>query len=107
MNGMERLAREVDNVVTLVEIITVVYWLICWAAAWRLGVDKGRGVESFMLGLLLGPLGLLAVYLKPAGGAWCRFCERAIPKAAICCCYCTRPLNAPTAKVATANSVRS
>ena len=80
-------------------------WIICLGLAWLIGAGKSRADAGFLLGLLLGPLGVALMYLAPPGGAECPWCRMEIPVKAKVCPYCTREINVPTATVAENNHV--
>ncbi len=69
-----------------------IFWLICVFTATALGhYTKNQGGSGFLLGMMLGPLGILITLLLPHGGRTkCAFCRERIDKAAAVCPRCQR-----------------
>jgi hypothetical protein len=53
-----------------------------------LGSSKGNGTAGFLLGLFLGPLGLILVLLLPEDGRRCHLCKGVVPQEAVKCKHC-------------------
>lgn len=79
----------------------VVWWVIFGIAAGVVTASKSQNalgfVPGFLLGVLLGPLGLLiSFFIKPSksklmkGKRECPFCKEPINAAAIVCPHCQR-----------------
>lgn len=62
----------------------VAFWLVCGVVGGVIGNTKDAGVSGFLLGALLGPLGVLAAFAVD-GRPQCEKCRTRIdPKATIC-----------------------
>lgn len=52
--------------------VLIVIWLICGVAGGMIGSTKGRGVEGFLLGLILGVIGLIVIAAVGPSEAYAR-----------------------------------
>jgi hypothetical protein len=80
---------------TIALIVTVLFA----ALGWYIGEQRGRGSLGLILGLFLGPIGLLIVaVMEPAetrrGLRACPWCAERIQAAARICRYCGRDVTA-------------
>ena len=64
----------------------VLLWLVLGFIGALIGKEKGRTGDGFCLGILLGPIGLIIIFLlAPAGGRRCWACRSYLhPEAAVC-----------------------
>jgi len=69
-----------------------VFWFICAIIAALIGDRKGEGVAGFLLGLLLGPLGIIAAALSRGNRMNCPYCKELINKKATVCPHCQREI---------------
>ena len=65
-----------------------------------IGKPKGRAVDGLLLGLILGPIGLLIIALMGSNGSKCPHCGGMSNKGATVCCHCGRDLYAVKRRVA-------
>jgi len=66
----------------------LIIWLVCGGLSAVIGAAKGRGFLGFFLGVLLGPLGILAMLIIPGNRKVCYYCKSHIHKDAIVCPKC-------------------
>lgn len=83
----------------------LVFWFICGIAGYMIGGSKGQGVLGFVLGFLLGPIGLLIAFLSAGNRVQCPYCRKMIDPQATKCPYCQSDV-APS-RVAHAGSAHS
>jgi hypothetical protein len=57
---------------------------------WFIGSNKGLGCAGLVLGLILGPFGIILVLVLNGDRVKCPFCGKLIDKKAIVCPYCQR-----------------
>jgi hypothetical protein len=48
-------------------IALIILWVLCAGLAWRIGLSKGKEIPAFITGLMLGPLGVVAVLFWSTG----------------------------------------
>lgn len=72
-------------------------WLVCAVVAWMIGRKKGTPGIGFLAGLLLGPIGVLAIILSSGDRAPCPFCREPVRAGATACPHCQRDLPQPEA----------
>lgn len=63
-----------------------------------IGIQKGEPVAGFLLGLILGPLGLFFLLVSPGTVTHCPFCCQRIKKDSNACRYCGQDLSVPTSQ---------
>ena len=74
-----------------------IVWIICGVVSAFLANKKGRSVLGwFIIGFLLGPIGLIIVFL--IGGKSCDYCKKSIHKDAVICPFCQQKVT-PKPKV--------
>jgi len=56
--------------------------------AYSIGRGRDRGVEGFLLGLLLSWLGVVIALLLPSGGVKCPVCKERVKRDANACRHC-------------------
>lgn len=61
-----------------------------------IGIPKGQAVAGFLLGLLLGPLGLGLLILSSGTLTHCPFCCQKIKQDALICRHCGQDVSVPT-----------
>lgn len=70
--------------------ILVLVLVICGIIASNLGSRKGIATSSFFLGLILGPLGILLVYISKGKTVTCPFCKKLIFQSLKVCPHCEK-----------------
>lgn len=68
----------------------MILWLLCGVIAAVIGAKKGEGYLAFIVGLLLGPFGILAAIASKGRRKQCPFCKEYIHRDAIVCPRCQR-----------------
>ena len=97
------------------EILIVGFWILCGFVSAGIYTSKGRsGAAAFIIGILLGPIGVLLALLTPAdkasqerkqvqsGGMMrCAFCKELMRRDATVCPHCQReqPTSAQAAPI--------
>ena len=84
----------------------LIFWLLCGVVAAVIGAKKGAGGTGFILGVLLGPFGILIVLFVKGDRKTCPFCRELIHESAIVCSHCQRdvvfkPTRPPSSKSVT------
>ena len=68
-------------------------WLVSLLGCIAIGVRKGSPIGAAVLGLVLGPLGLLLVALSGAANRRpCPLCGESVLRLAVVCCHCGRDI---------------
>ncbi len=67
-------------------------WIVCAIIAAAIGVRKGEGGKAFILGLLIGPIGMLIAAVSRGNRVACRFCKEMINPEAIVFRHCGKDL---------------
>lgn len=84
------------NTLALSELVVlgvVAVWVLCVMLSVWFGAQRGVTVSSALLGLALGPLGVLATLLQTDRlHMRCRICGEKVPKGARFCPHCRREL---------------
>ena len=78
--------------------ILIVAWLACGIAAAIIGARKGEGLGGFILGVLLGPIGILIVAVSRGNRRECPACRELIHAAARICPHCRTEIGASSDK---------
>lgn len=65
-----------------------VLWFLCGLIAAAVGSSKNLGAPGFLLGLLLGPIGIMIVVLSSGNRIPCPFCREKMNRRAIVCPHC-------------------
>jgi hypothetical protein len=63
-------------------------WLACGVIAGMIGAEKGEGCCAFVLGVLLGPIGIVIALLVKGNRKRCASCKELIHKDASACPKC-------------------
>ena len=71
-----------------IQMILLLFWLLCGVVAGMIGSNKGAGCSGFALGILLGPIGILIALLMKGNKKQCPVCKEYIHKDAIKCPKC-------------------
>ena len=69
-------------------ILIVIIWLISGIIAGVIGSQKGEGCSGFIVGLLLGPIGIITGILSKGNRVKCPYCQKLIDRKAVKCPYC-------------------
>jgi len=69
-----------------------IVWIGCAIGATILGAQKGNTLVGLVLGMLLGPLGLLLVALAKDNKRECPQCRERIHREANVCPHCRSPI---------------
>lgn len=70
------------------EIFIVLLLFGCIAAV--IGAKKGEGCLAFLIGLLLGPFGIILALISKGKRKTCPHCKELIHKDAVVCSHCQR-----------------
>jgi hypothetical protein len=81
----------------------VLLWLLCGFIAAIIGGRKGEGCLGFVLGVLLGPFGILIAIASKGNRKQCTFCKEWIHKDAIICPHCQKELRSGSSQGNSAN----
>jgi len=76
--------------------VWILVWVICIIIATILGSRKGMGASSFFFGLILGPLGVILVYISKGKRVACPFCDKIIYKTSTVCPHCEKEITGTT-----------
>ena len=68
--------------------IFAILWLLCGFIGMMIGSKKGEGCGGFMLGVLLGPIGVIIIMLVRGQRKPCLACKELINKKATVCPHC-------------------
>ncbi len=68
--------------------VAVIIWLLCGIGAAMIGTRKGEGCSAFVLGILLGPFGILFALLSKGNRVSCPHCRELMHKDATICPHC-------------------
>jgi len=66
----------------------VAIWLMCGVIAGFFGYHKGVGFGGFIVGVILGPIGIILVLMSVGNRVRCRFCRQYIDPNSASCQYC-------------------
>jgi len=67
-------------------------WLLCGLIAGAIGSKKGEGILAFIIGLLLGPFGIIFALISTGNRIHCPYCKEMIHKEATRCPHCREEL---------------
>lgn len=62
--------------------------MLCAIVAALIGARKGEGFLAFILGLLLGPIGILIALVSKGNRRPCPWCKETVHKEAVVCPRC-------------------
>lgn len=79
------------------------FWLVCGFVGAIIGSAKQSGFAGFLLGLILGPLGLLAAFMVD-GRAKCPTCAGRLHSGSRLCHHCGQPIADPASQLQRAES---
>lgn len=65
-------------------------WILCGIIAAMIGSKKGEGCLAFILGVILGPFGILIALFSTGNRIQCPYCKELIHKDANVCPHCQR-----------------
>ena len=65
-------------------------WILFGIVAGMIGAKKGDGFSMFVIGVLLGPFGILIALFSPGNRKTCPHCRELIDKDATVCSHCHR-----------------
>jgi hypothetical protein len=71
-------------------LVLLVLWVLCGVAAAAIGQTKGEGCLAFVVGVVLGPFGILFAVLSRGNRKRCPFCQELIHESASVCPHCQR-----------------
>ena len=72
--------------------IIIPIWVLCGIVAAMIGSNKGAGGAGFLLGVLLGPFGILIALFMRGEQKTCPFCAEIVKPNAILCKHCGHSL---------------
>ena len=72
--------------------IYLLLWLVCGSIAAAIAQKKGEGVLGFVVGLIFGPIGIIAAIFSKGKLKECPYCKERINKKAIRCPHCQKDL---------------
>ena len=81
------------------EILLFTFWLVCGIIAAMIGGRKGMGTSGFLIGVLLGPLGVLIAHFSKGDRKTCSSCKELVHKEAKVCPHCQRDFPVAVLKV--------
>ncbi len=67
-------------------------WLVCGIVGAVIGAGKGEGCFGFIIGVMLGPLGILLAVFSKGDRVACPYCKELIHKDAVVCSHCQREI---------------
>lgn len=70
----------------------ILIWILCGIVAALIGGAKGRGCLGFILGILLGPFGILIMLVTPGDRIPCPYCRERIHPDATVCPHCQKEI---------------
>lgn len=70
----------------------ILIWLACAVIAAAIGSKKNEAGSGCLLGLILGPLGILAALMSTGDRRPCPFCRELVHKEAVLCPHCRKDL---------------
>jgi|TARA_B110000914_G_scaffold41654_1_gene35017 hypothetical protein len=79
--------------VELINIVWMIFWLACVVASTIIGSPKEMGISSFFYGLILGPLGVVLVFISKGKKVTCPFCKKLNYITYKVCIHCDKQIN--------------
>ena len=79
--------------VELINIVWMIFWLACVVASTIIGSPKETGISSFFYGLILGPLGVVLVFISKGKKVTCPFCKKLNYITYKTCIHCDKKIN--------------
>jgi hypothetical protein len=73
--------------------VFIVIWFLCGIIGAMIGSQKGAGCVGFLLGILLGPLGIIISLVMQGDRKRCPYCRELIHKDALKCSKCGSALS--------------
>jgi hypothetical protein len=70
----------------------VFVWLICGIIAAMIGAKKDTGCAGFLVGVLLGPFGIVLALVMKGDRVRCPYCRELMHKKATVCPHCQRDM---------------
>jgi hypothetical protein len=74
----------------------LIIWLIFGIVSAWIGAKKGQGGTTFVIGVLLGPLGLLVAVLSKGNRRKCPLCRELMHRDATVCPHCRNEIQPDT-----------
>jgi hypothetical protein len=81
-----------EVLVELINIVWIIVWLVCVIAATIIGSPKKMGVSAFFYGLILGPLGVVFVFISKGKKVTCPFCKKLNYITSEVCIHCDQKI---------------
>ena len=82
-------------------------WVLCGMIASIIGAKKGQGCFGFVIGMLLGPFGILFAVISKGNRKSCPYCKEWIHKDAVRCSYCQKEVPSVSEKTTPTTSTPS
>lgn len=76
----------------------LIFWIICGIVAGMIGSGKGQGCFGFIIGFLLGPIGIIIALISKGNRKQCPYCKEYINKDATRCPKCQSDLEGKITK---------
>lgn len=70
----------------------ILLWIACGLVGAMIGGKKGEAGFGFLLGIFLGPIGLLLIFFSKGNQKTCPFCKGTIHPEAVRCNHCQKDL---------------
>jgi len=68
-------------------------WFLCGLVSAMIGSNKGEGCAAFIIGVLLGPFGILIAIFSPGNRIKCPFCKELMHEDATTCPHCQKEIH--------------
>jgi len=75
------------------ELGIIIFWIFCGLVAAAIGSKKGEAFLAFIVGALLGPLGILIAIISRGKRKKCLYCKELIHKDATVCPHCQKEVS--------------
>jgi hypothetical protein len=69
------------------------FWLLCGIVAAMIGRRKGAGCVGFVVGLILGPIGIIIALVMKGNRKACPFCKELVNRDATVCPHCQKDID--------------